>query len=699
MRDALCAHRSEGVEVALLRNLRNLQARLAGPAAVELDPDGELARLLNSLNEELSQHASATSSSHDRRAILDALPANIALLAPDGAIVAVNEAWRRFARENGLPRADFAIGQNYLQVCDGATGLGAEAAREAAAGIRAVVEGRSDSFDLEYPCHSPTTMRWFSLHVTPLGLPRRGGVVVMHLDITAQRQAATRLKEKATILDQAKDAILVWDMRRQLTYWSRGAERLYGWRRDEALGRDVDTLLKTSVPDFRRAAELTWATGKWHGRFKQSCRNGEDVLVESNWTLVRDASGAPQSIIAITTDIGDRVALEAQLRQAQRLEAVGQLTGGIAHDFNNLLQVILGSADLLVEQLAAHERLATLPVLIRTAAERGAELTRRLLAFSRRQPLEPRPTDINDLLRGMTELLRSTLGEQVSLTFSPGDGLWPVIIDPTQFESAVLNLCINARDAMPAGGRLDIETANVSMDAKAAAEQTELAAGDYVAVTITDSGVGMDAEVLARAFEPFFTTKAPGGGTGLGLSMVYGFAKQSEGHVSLDSRPAEGTIVRLYLPRAPIAPTIEVAPDLAGERGPLLRGRGENILLVEDDELVLAHVANLLEGLGYRIVIARDGIEALDHFARHADIDLLLTDVIMPGGVNGHDLAARLRMTRPGLPVLFTSGYAENVLVHNGRLEPGTQLLSKPYRRQELAMKLRAVLDDVGEPD
>jgi nitrogen-specific signal transduction histidine kinase len=391
-------------------------------------------------------------------------------------------------------------------------------------------------------------------------------------------------------------------------------------------------------------------------------------------------------------DVTSERALEETLRRSQRMEALGQLTGGLAHDFNNLLTVILGNAEMLVEALGHDEQLRGLADMTRMAAERGSELTSRLLAFARRQPLDPRPTDVNRLISGLDGLLRRTLGEHVEVEIVHGGGLWPALVDGAQLESAVLNLCINARDAMPGGGRLTIELANAHLDIAYADLHDEVVPGQYVLVAVSDTGVGMSAETTERAFDPFFTTKSAGGGSGLGLSMVHGFIKQSQGHVKIYSELGEGTTVKLYLPRAARgAAALESRPTPA----PTLAG-SERILLVEDDELVREHVADQLRDLGYQVTAAADGQAALVELRSDAPFDLLFTDVVMPGGISGRQLADEAQRLRPGLPVLFTSGYTENAIVHQGRLDPGVQLLQKPYRRGDLAMKLRKVLDKAG---
>ncbi len=400
--------------------------------------------------------------------------------------------------------------------------------------------------------------------------------------------------------------------------------------------------------------------------------------------LMTVLNGAAESLQRQHDAIED---LNRKLRQSQKMEAVGQLTGGVAHDFNNLLTVILGNAETLVDELSRQPELRRLAEIIMTASLRGADLTRSLLAFARRQPLAPQSIDVNRLIFRMENMLRRTLGETVEWRFLPGADVRPAMVDPAQLESAILNMALNARDAMPGGGKLTVETANVILDRSYAERNEEVRAGEYVMIAVGDSGCGMTADVVARAFEPFFTTKEVGKGTGLGLSMVYGFVKQSDGHIRIYSEPGHGTIVRLYLPRADASP---------GETGVLpptaLSIVSGTILAVEDDDLVRAYVAGELKTLGYFVLTARNGAEALEILRGGATVDMLFSDVVMPGGLSGPQLAQEALKIRPGLKVLYTSGYTENTVIHGGKLDPGVQLLSKPYLRHELASKLRAVL-------
>ncbi|HKH97118.1 MAG TPA: ATP-binding protein [Beijerinckiaceae bacterium] len=396
----------------------------------------------------------------------------------------------------------------------------------------------------------------------------------------------------------------------------------------------------------------------------------------------------------VEAEVAERVKAEEALRQAQKMEAVGQLTGGIAHDFNNLLTIITGNLELLSRHLPDDaSRLRRLAEAAMQGAHRAATLTQRLLAFSRRQPLDPKPVDPNKLVASITDMLRRTLGETVALETVLAGGLWQTRVDGNQLENALVNLAVNARDAMPAGGKLTIETANASLDdAYVAGVPEPVPAGQYVLLAVSDTGSGMDKPTLERVFEPFFTTKEPGRGTGLGLSQVYGFVRQSGGHVRIYSEVGHGTTVKLYLPR--LTGTVEDA----GETGrptmhALARGEGETILVVEDEEELRAFSAEALRELGYRVVEADDARNALRALDEAAPIELLFTDVVLPGGVNGRELADEVVRRSPRTRVLFTTGYTKNAIVHHGRLDPGVHLLGKPFTYGELASKVRILLD------
>jgi signal transduction histidine kinase/CheY-like chemotaxis protein len=381
-------------------------------------------------------------------------------------------------------------------------------------------------------------------------------------------------------------------------------------------------------------------------------------------------------------------ATESQVRQAQKMEAIGQLTGGVAHDFNNILTVITGTIEILGEAVKDSPHLVQITNMIGAAAARGADLTQHLLAFARRQPLQPRSVDVNALVVEAARLLQPTLGEQIEIESMLAHDSAPALIDPSQLSTAILNLALNARDAMPNGGRLTLETKNVVLDENYAAMSSEVKPGNYVMIAVSDSGKGIPGSLLEKVFEPFYTTKDIGKGSGLGLSMVYGFVKQSNGHIRIYSEEDHGTTVKLYLPQA--AGVVDALPAKAGisefERG------DESILIVEDDALVREYVVTQIGRLGYDTLAASNGAEALAIINGPERIDLLFTDVIMPGGMNGRQLAIEAQTLRPGLKILYTSGYTENAIVHHGRLDAGVLLLPKPYLSSDLARMIRTAL-------
>jgi signal transduction histidine kinase/CheY-like chemotaxis protein len=423
-------------------------------------------------------------------------------------------------------------------------------------------------------------------------------------------------------------------------------------------------------------------------------RQGEERLLGLNAELeARVAERTAQ----LEAEAAERREAEAVIRQMQKMESIGQLTGGIAHDFNNMLAIVTGSLDMARRRLKGSEDPKVARSIDHAAegARRAAVLTQRLLAFSRQQPLEPQALDANRLVSGMSELIGRTIGETIAVETVLGGGLWPCFADPAQLENALINLAVNARDAMPDGGRLTIETANTHLDELYAAANAEVQPGQYVMLGVTDTGAGMSADVIERAFEPFYTTKGPGHGTGLGLSQVFGYVKQSGGHVKIYSEPARGTTIKLYFPR-------HLGPAAAGveERLPAAappRGAPEQIILVvEDEEQVRTMTVEALRELGYQVVDAPDGATALARLSELARVDLLFTDVVMPG-MNGRELADQVRALRPGTPILFTTGYTRNAVVHNGMLDAGVAFLAKPFTIDQLARKVAEAVASGGD--
>ena len=506
------------------------------------------------------------------------------------------------------------------------------------------------------------------------------------------------------IIDEAPFAVVAVDSARRVLVWSRGAEATFGYTATEALGQNFDQLC---VPDEEAAMrdkvwkDLAGGAAMRAVPARRRRKDGRMVEILASGRALLDANGEFRGAIGVLDDVTEKLSMERQLRQAQRMEAVGQLTGGLAHDFNNILSVVVGNLDLLVDELGADSKPRALAESAMKGALRGAELVQRLLAFARRQPLSPRPVDLNERLPGLAAILRRTLGERIEVRTVPGNDLWPAIADPAQFEDALLNLAINARDAMPKGGTLTIETANVRLDEAYAAANPDAVPGEYVMAAVTDTGTGMPPDVVERAFEPFFTTKETGKGSGLGLSMVYGFVKQSRGHVKIYSEVGHGTSIKIYLPRSDMA-----AESAAGEsaRGALPRGH-ERVLLVEDNAGVREAAEKTLAELGYRVTAMPDAAAAMAWLERGEPVELLFTDLVMPGTMNGRDLAVAAAAQRPGLKVVLTTGYAEGAVHNGGSNGKGNgnglraHFIGKPYRKADLARTLRNALADEAKEE
>jgi signal transduction histidine kinase len=413
-------------------------------------------------------------------------------------------------------------------------------------------------------------------------------------------------------------------------------------------------------------------------------RDGKEFKAELSVTALKRREGILFNVFY--RDLTDKIASEERIRHAEKMEAVGQLTGGVAHDFNNILTVITGTIEILSDAVAKEPELAAITRMIDEAAGRGAELTQHLLAFARKQPLQPREIDINSLIVDTAKLLRPTLGEQIQIESVFEGESCVAIVDPNQLTTAILNLALNARDAMPGGGKLIVETGAAYLD-EVYASVNDVRPGHYVLIAVSDTGTGIPSNMLARVFDPFFTSKGPGKGTGLGLSMVYGFIKQSAGHIKIYSEEGHGTTIKMYLPPGKTATAVG-----DGVIPATIEGGHETILVVEDDRLVRDYVLAQLHALGYVTLQAANAAEALAIVAAGKPFDLLFTDVIMPGKMNGRQLADELMKTRPDLKVVYTSGYTENAIIHHGRLDSGVLLLAKPYRKSDLARIIRKAL-------
>jgi PAS domain S-box-containing protein len=534
--------------------------------------------------------------------------------------------------------------------------------------------------------------RWHLARATP-HIDAGGAITAWigtNTEIEAQKQVeASYAQDRDRLWAISQDLMLVCDFEGRITAVNPSAQRLLGWSADEMLGQPIATFVH---PDDRKMTDHEVAhlsKGALTLAFENRYRMKGGEYRRLSWTAVPSS----ERIHAVGRDITDQRAIEEALRQSQKMEAVGQLTGGIAHDFNNLLQGISGSLDMMQTRLSQGRAQDIERWLegAKTSAARAAALTHRLLAFARRQPLDPRTVRANPLVSSLEDMLRRTMGETIALDFAFCKDLWLTKCDPNQLENAVLNLAINARDAMPEGGRLTIETCNAHLDDSSRATGHDVAPGQYVCICVTDTGMGMDETTLSRAIEPFFTTKPPGQGTGLGLSMIYGFARQSEGYVRIYSEPDQGTTVKLFLPRylssSEDAARLPARKDMRGAED------GEVVLVVEDEPVVRGLILEVLDELGYRAIEAEDGPQGVAILQSSTRIDLLVTDIGLPG-LNGRQVAEAGLEQRPGLKVLFMTGYAENAARASGFLEEGMEMITKPFAMDVLANRIRDILED-----
>ena len=622
----------------------------------------------------------------------------ICMLDPDGYVVSWNPGAERI---KGYTSGEI-IGEHFSRFYteeDRATGLPGLALHQASENGRFTTEA--------WRVRKDGTRYWATVVIDPiLEGGRLIGFAKITRDMTEQRKAqlaALESERRFRLLVQGVTdyAIFMLSPEGVITNWNAGAARIKGYRADEIVGQHFSRFYTTEdqaagMPS--KALENARANGRHDAEGWRVRKDGTQFWAGVVIDAIQDDDGELIGFAKITRDLTERRAAQLeleqsreQLAQSRKMEAVGHLTGGLAHDFNNLLTGIAGSLELLKTRLD-QGRVGDLDRYIttaRAATSRAATLTHRLLAFSRRQTLDPRPLNPNRLIADLEELIRRTMGPAITVESVFAAGVWPTLCDSNQLENALLNFCINARDAMPDGGRLTIETANTWVDERTAATR-DMQPGQYVAISVTDTGSGMTPEVLGRAFDPFFTTKPIGQGTGLGLSMIYGFAKQSGGQVRLYSEVGTGTTARLYLPRhrgeseeeAPPPPTTSALPS----------GSGETVLVVDDEPMVRMLVSEVLEDLGYVAIEASDGIAALKVLQSNARIDLLITDVGLPGGINGRQLADAARTTRPRLPVLFITGYAENAVLGGGVLDPGMHVLTKPFAMDQLASRIRTII-------
>ena len=633
------------------------------------------------------------------RSTLDALTTHIAILDEKATIIEVNAAWVRFAGENGFQGQREGVGDNYLSICDSASGNFTDGASSASDGIRSVMAGVRDGFQMEYPCHSPTEERWFVVRATRFGSPGSVRVVVAHENITSRKKAEQSLRDSEQKFHQLADNItdVFWIASPDLNtiyYVSGGYQIIWGYA-TENLYANPHQRFNSVLPEDRAQVLAVFGTLMQQERevsveYRITRADGAIRWVLDRGFQVRDAAGELVRLTGIATDITERKQLEAQLFQSQKLETVGKLAGGIAHEFNSILAAILGQGELLLKELPAGNLLTENVNEIRQAATRAATLTRQLLAYARKQFLQAEIVDLNQVVAGMKDVFHHLMGGAVQTQIIPAAGLKAVKLDLGQMEQVIMNLAINARDAMPDGGKFTVETANVALDAPAAGCHPELPPGNYVVLSVTDTGTGMSADVKAHAFEPFFTTKGVGRGTGLGLSTCYGIIKQSGGHIAVFSEPGWGTAFKIYLPQyEPQTKPVLAVPAPAN----LPRGT-ETVLVVLEDLALREIVETLLKRLGYAVLTAGSAIEALNLNRRSEPkpFDLLVVDLAMQP-MSGWELADQVQALHPQTRILFTSEHTGLASVHLDRWRKGHCHLQKPFTPAALAHKLREALD------
>ncbi len=618
----------------------------------------------------------------------------IITLSPDGIV----KSWNAGAQAIKGYEADEIVGRHFsifFTPADIAAGKPAHVLQEAMA------QGRFE--DTGSRVRKDGSSFWANVVVTPIHAEDGTllGFGKITRDISDRVAAADRLTSSEarlrtlvdTVLDTLVDGLIVIDRMGRVQVYNRACEKLFGYGSSEVVGHNVKMLMP---PDTMREHDQylrnyqTTGIRKIIGISREVVGQRKDGTTFPMHLAVGEAMHLGEPIyVGIIRDLTERNQVEAQLRQSQKMEAVGQLTGGLAHDFNNILMLISINVEALLEQdvsVRTRDRLEQ----IEKSAARAAELTQQLLAYSRRQPLRPNLTNLNELVLATSKLLRRTLGEDIEIEPILAEDLWITNVDRTQLETTLVNLSLNARDAMPGGGKLVIETRNIVLDQDYVAQNPDVAAGPYAMLAVTDTGTGIPQDALEKVFEPFFTTKEVGRGTGLGLSMVYGFIKQSNGHIKIYSELDRGTSIKMYLPRADGTAAQEAPAD-----APSLPLGSESLLVVEDNADVRARICEILRGLGYAVDEAADGTVGLAKFeAARRPYDLLLTDVVMPGAIGGKALADAVASRWPETPVVFMSGYAQDAITHQGRLDAGVRLLAKPFRRHELAQMIRQALDD-----
>jgi len=707
-RRVLAAGRVEGPVQQVFRDASGAIAHVVMVTKVPLQRDGKVGHIMTvgaDVTELQRARAEAEEARRQLLAVVDNVPVGLQVKGVDGRFRWVNRAFERLYGVSGTA----IVGKRVDELSRDPSVI-----EEAQRHDREVLATGAVLGPYENDFYSASG-EWHRMLVSKVPLRDADGdvteIMTVGVDITARKRAEAALEQLnaeleqrvversaelaksselvAKVVQSAPVPIVVFDARGRITGWNPAAERLTGYTAAEANAAQAAARDEQGQAQFAEMAQRIRRGESFSGvEARRRAKDGREIELLMAGAPLIGADGAIDGALGIWLDVTEQRAMERQLRQAQKMEAIGQLTGGVAHDFNNLLAVVIGNLELLTDRIDGDAVVRQLVQEAIAAAERGAGLTRRLLAFARRQALSPSATDVNALVTGMAPLLQRALGETIAVEFATAVGVWPALVDASQLESAILNLSINARDAMPAGGKLKISTANAVLDRDYTAHHAEVTPGEYVSISVSDTGTGIAPDILDQVFEPFFTTKEVGKGSGLGLSMVFGFVKQSGGHLRIYSEPGLGTNVTLYLPR--VADARAVAEGTAGVA--VSPGRGETILLVEDNEELRETARGMLAALGYGVLDAGEAQAALALLDAHPEIRLLFSDVVLPGGVNGFELAREARHRRPGLPVVFASGFVDPSMVQDSGFAEDILLLGKPFRRAELAEKLQAGL-------
>jgi len=517
-----------------------------------------------------------------------------------------------------------------------------------------------------------------------------GNILGMIRDITQRKQAEEQIAEQATFLDKAQDAIFVRDLPGKMLFWNKGAERLYGWGREEVLNRNVDDMLYIDPLKVEEAYRLTRSQGDWHGELHHSTKDGEELDIESRWTLIRDHAGHPKSVLAINTDITEKKKIEAQFMRAQRMESIGTLAGGIAHDLNNILAPIMMSIELLKET-STDPMSANVLKTIEVSAQRGADIVRQVLSFARGLEGERIEVQLKHLLNEIQSIIKDTFPKDIRLEFLIPNDIWTILGDPTQVHQILLNLCVNARDAMPNGGSLSIKAENCVIDEHYAAMNLQAKAGRYVNIDVTDTGIGIPPNLLDKIFEPFFTTKAINKGTGLGLSTVMAIVKSHGGIINVYSEPGKGTTFKVCLPATELS---SQARKEQLEQASLPQGNGETVLLVDDESSIITITTQTLQAHGYHVLTATDGAEAVAAYAQHPnEIAVVLTDMAMPI-MDGAATIRALTKMNPAIKIIAASGLHANADATKASGAGIKHFLTKPYTAGTLLKAIRTILDE-----